>query len=160
MANKPLDAKEFEPEWLQQSLDRHLVWGLAFMIVLIVGFPVYYLREPSLRRDALAQQKLDYTASGGTRFAQNCSSCHGKNGAGGSTAPTLNSSQFLKDTSDGQVELLISGGVSGTSMTAWSQDFGGPLTAEQVRELVTYLRSLEPSAPSIADWRAGKKAAN
>jgi hypothetical protein len=44
-------------------------------------------------------------------------------------------------------------------MTAWSQDFGGPLTAEQIRQLVAYLRSLEPNAPSVPDWRTGAKAA-
>jgi hypothetical protein len=43
-------------------------------------------------------------------------------------------------------------------MTSWSQDYGGPLTDEQIRQLVTYLRSLEPNAPSIPDWRTGAKA--
>ncbi len=159
MATKPAGPKEFEPEWLQLSLERHLIWGLVFMILLIVAFPIYYLREPSLRSDAKAQQQVAYTASGGVRFSQNCSSCHGEGAAGGSTAPTLKSSQFLKNTSDRQMELLISGGVPGTSMTAWSQEFGGSLTSEQVVELVTFLRSLEPDVPSIPDWRNGKKAA-
>ncbi len=49
--------------------------------------------------------------------------------------------------------LLIAGGVSGTSMSPWSIDFGGPLTDEQIRQVITYLRSLEPNAPSIPDWR-------
>jgi hypothetical protein len=64
----------------------------------------------------------------------------------------------LTTTSDQQIELLITGGVSGSSMVAWSQDYGGSLTAEQIRMIGTYLRSLEAKAPSIPDWRNGAKA--
>ena len=54
--------------------------------------------------------------------------------------------------------MLVSGGVSGTEMPAWSLDYGGTFTAEQVREVVTYLRSLEAKAPSVPTWRQGTKA--
>ena len=54
------------------------------------------------------------------------------------------------------MRLLIAGGVSGTSMPAWSLDFGGPLTDEQIRQLVAYLRSLQSSAPDVPNWRQGK----
>ena len=40
-------------------------------------------------------------------------------------------------------------------MPAWSLDYGGTLTDEQVTQIVTYLRSLEPNAPSVPDWRSG-----
>ena len=43
-------------------------------------------------------------------------------------------------------------------MPAWSLDYGGTLTDEQVRQIVTYLRSLEPNAPSVPDWRTGTQA--
>jgi len=153
----PSGQRPFEPAWLQRSLDRHYSWGLAFMLVLIVGFPIYRLREPHLRSQAKAEQQTSYVTTGAALFAQNCASCHGARATGGS-APTLNSKQFLSATSDGQVALLVTGGVSGSSMSAWSLDFGGPLTDEQIRQLVTYLRSLEPQAPSIPDWRTGAKA--
>ena len=42
----------FEPEWLERSLNRYLAWGLVFMVLLIVGFVAYRVREPSLRKDA------------------------------------------------------------------------------------------------------------
>ena len=53
----------------------------------------------------------------------------------------------------------MSGGVSGTEMPAWGLDYGGTFTDEQVRQVVTYLRSLEPTAPSVPGWRQGDKAA-
>ena len=63
-----------------------------------------------------------------------------------------------KTIDDAQIELLITGGVTGSSMSAWSQDFGGSLTSEQIREIATFLRSLEAKAPSVPDWRTGAKA--
>lgn len=158
MAEKPPGPRLYEPDWLQRSLDRHLTWGLVFMAVLIVGFPIYRIRENGLRNDARREQHVNYVAGGSAIFDQNCSTCHGPHGSGGSTAPTLNSKQFLTTVADGQIQLIVSTGVPGSSMTAWIQDFGGPLTSEQITEVVTYLRSLEPAAPSIPDWRTGKKA--
>jgi len=149
------DPAAFEPRWLQRSLDRHYTWGLVFMVVLILGFVLYGIQEPSLRAQAARDQQRSYAQIGTGLFASNCATCHGRAGTGG-TAPTLNSKQFLTSTSDEQARLLISGGVSGTSMPAWSLDFGGPLTDEQIRQLVAYLRSLEPNAPSVPDWRQGK----
>lgn len=146
-----------EPEWLQRSLDRYLTWGLVFMVVLLVAFPLYRLREPTLRADAKAEQQQNYEKTGGELFSTNCASCHGKQATGG-TAPTLNSKQFLSTTTDNQIALIVTGGVSGSSMSAWSLDYGGSLTDEQIRQMVTYLRTLESKAPSIPDWRTGAKA--
>lgn len=148
----------YEPEWLERSLDRYYLWGLVFMAVLIVAFPLYYLREPGLRDDALREQQVTYTALGSDLFDQNCASCHGDAGSGGQTAPTLGSKEFLSTTTDEQMHLLVAGGISGTDMSAWGLEFGGALTDEQVTEIVTYLRSLEPDAPSVPDWRTGEPA--
>jgi mono/diheme cytochrome c family protein len=150
-------SQDFEPAWLQRSLDRYYTWGLVFMTVLIVGFPLYRLREPHLRSTALNEQHVSYVTTGAKLFALSCASCHGANGTGG-TAPTLNAKEFLAATSDAQIGLLVTGGVSGSSMSAWSLDYGGSLTDEQIRQLTTYLRSLEANAPSIPDWRKGAKA--
>ena len=150
--------KDFEPPWLERSLDRHYAWGLVFMVVLIVAFPIYRWREPHLRADAKVEQQTSYTKSGTVLFSQNCASCHGNEAKGGSTAPTLHSKQFLATTSDEQISMLIAGGVSGTSMSAWNLDFGGPLTEQQIAQITAYLRSLEADAPSIPDWRTSAKA--
>ena len=149
----------FEPEWLERSLNRYMAWGLVFMVVLLAGFVAYRVREPSLRRAATRAQTASYTTIGGQLFSANCAQCHGKNATGGGSAPTLNSTQFLKSTTDDQIFALVSGGVSGTEMPAWSLDYGGTFTDEQVREVITYLRSLEPHAPSVPTWRQGTKAA-
>jgi mono/diheme cytochrome c family protein len=68
----------------------------------------------------------------------------------------LNAKEFLKSTTDDQIHGLIAGGVPGTEMPAWSLAFGGTLTDEQIVQITTYLRSLEPKAPNVPNWRAGK----
>ena len=146
----------FEPAELERSLDRYLIAGLVFMVVLIVGFGAYRAREPTLRKDATAAQQVAYRDIGTKLFANNCSACHGKGAVGGS-APVLYAKEFLKTTSDSQIQSLIAGGVPGTDMPAWGIEFGGTLTDEQVRQLATYLRSLEPTAPSVPDWRSARK---
>ena len=114
--------------------------------------------SPACARKRRARETASYTTIGTQIFAASCAECHGKNAAGGGSAPTLNSKQFLKNTTDDQIFALVSGGVSGTAMPAWSLDYGGTFTAEQVRQVTTYLRSLEPKAPSIPAWRQGATA--
>ena len=144
----------FEPAELERSLDRYLLAGLVFMLVLVVGFAAYRVREPTLRKEAAAAQQTSYRDIGTQLFSTNCSSCHGKGAVGGS-APVLNAKEFLKNTTDDQMRALIAGGVPGTEMPAWSLAFAGTLTDEQIRQLTTYLRSLEPRAPSVPNFRAG-----
>src|SRR4029453_719022 len=111
----PRDAPKpalFESAWLQRSLDRHYTWGLVFMVVLILGFVIYGIQEPTPRARAAREQQATYAHLGEGLFANNCASCHGRAATGGS-APTLNSKQFLTSTSDEQAPLLIPGGVPG-----------------------------------------------
>jgi mono/diheme cytochrome c family protein len=144
----------FEPAALERSLDRYLISGLVFMVVLIAGFVAYRVREPTLRAHATAAQRSSYQNIGTELFATNCSACHGKGAVGGS-APVLNAKEFLKSTTDNQIEGLVAGGVPGTGMPAWSLAFGGTFTDEQIVQITTYLRSLEPKAPSVPNWRSG-----
>ncbi|MBT8211747.1 MAG: hypothetical protein KJN71_01245, partial [Acidimicrobiia bacterium] len=55
--------------------------------------------------------------------------------------------------SDDQTSLLISVGVPGSQMSAYSLDYGGPMTSEQIKAITTFLRSWEEDAPDRPDWR-------
>ena len=154
----PHEEREMDPAWLRRSLDRHYAWGLAFMSVLIVAYPLYLWREPHVRADALVAQVQSSTSEGRDLFANRCATCHGDNASGGQTAPTLNSKQFLEAAPDPVIRNIVSAGIPGTAMPTWSIDFGGALTQQQIDAVVSYLRSLEPKAPSIPNWRQAAQA--
>jgi mono/diheme cytochrome c family protein len=138
---------------LERSTDKWMVWGLVFMLVMIVGFVVYIFLEPAGRADALEAHETTLTAMGSELYELNCVSCHGADGEGG-IGPALNSQEFLTSADDTQIRTLISVGIPGSLMSAYALEFGGPLTAEEIDGLATYLRSWEEDAPENPDWRA------
>lgn len=140
-----------DPE-LDESTDRLMMWGVVLLIVFVAAFPLYLLYEPGAREEAREIQLNSLIEEGSSVWEFSCASCHGLDGEGAS-APALNSTQFLQSSSDDQTRLLISVGVPGSAMGAYSQDHGGPLTSEQIRAVTAYLRSWEADAPDVPDWR-------
>jgi mono/diheme cytochrome c family protein len=138
---------------LEESTNKVMTWGVGLMVLMALVFPLYRWVEPSNRDTARAEQLQSLTEEGNQIWNVNCSSCHGLNGEG-NIGPALNSKQFLQTATDEQASLLISVGVPGSQMSAYSQDHGGPLTSEQIKAVVTFIRSWEPTAPDRPDWRA------
>ena len=139
-------------ESLEESTNRLMVVGAGLMVVMALVFPLYRWVEPT-NREAAREEQIDSLASTGeSLWGFNCSSCHGMDGEGG-IGPALNSQQFLQSANDEQTELIIAVGIPGTAMSAYSQDFAGPLTSEQIKALRIYIRSWEPDAPDVPDWR-------
>jgi mono/diheme cytochrome c family protein len=143
---------------LERGLDRQLVLGLLFGALLFAGFPLYAIREPKRLATARAAQHAQYLTLGTEQYALHCAGCHGEGARGGGAAPTLAAREFLSSVSDQQMRWLIAGGQPGTAMSAYHIDLGGPFTDQHVDEVVVYLRSLEPAAPSVPGWRAGAQA--
>jgi mono/diheme cytochrome c family protein len=137
---------------LERSTNKWMVWGLVFMALMILIFPLYLWYEPSSRAEALEAHQESLAAQGGDMYVFNCASCHGPDGEGG-IGPALNSQQFLASTVDEQIDALIAVGIPGSLMSAYSLDFGGPLTSEQIDALTAYLRSWEEDAPDNPNWR-------
>ncbi len=137
---------------LEKATNRWMWWGLAIMVVMVAIFPLYRVYEPSARAEARDLQLASLVEQGGAIYSLNCASCHGQNGEGG-LGPALNSQQFLTSAVDQQVSALIAVGVPGSQMGAYSLDFGGPLTSEQIEAITAYLRAWEEGAPDMPDWR-------
>ena len=140
-----------DPE-LDHSTNRVMAFGVVLMLALLAAFPLYLSYEPSAREDSRETQVASLVEEGDSIWEFNCSTCHGEQGEG-VTAPALNSEQFLVSASDEQTQLLVSVGVPGTPMSAYSQDFAGPLTSEQIKAVATFMRSWEEDAPDVPDWR-------
>jgi cytochrome c oxidase cbb3-type subunit III len=95
-------------------------------------------------------------------FDQHCSSCHGVDAVGGRgtgvmfsrphdlpiVPPALNNSGFLASTTDAMIHTIIEQGRSNTPMPA-ARSLG--ISAQQIDDIVRYIRSLQP--PQIPDTR-------
>jgi mono/diheme cytochrome c family protein len=87
-------------------------------------------------------------ARGGQLYSANCSQCHGPDGQGrGMRVPSLNVKGFLEKTNDGALEQIITLGVPGTQMPAW----GDRMTKQDIQAVVGFIRSWEPTAPTMAE---------
>lgn len=142
-------------EELEQSTNRVMAVGAVLLLAMALVFPLYRLFEPSSRTAAREAQLQSLAESGETLWGFNCASCHGLSGEGG-VGPALNSQQFMQAATDEQISQLIAVGVPGSQMSAYSQDFAGPLTSEQIKALTIYIRSWEEDAPDVPDWREGQ----
>ncbi len=147
-------AYEYDEE-LEQSTNRVMVIGAVLLVAMALVFPLYRWFEPSNRESARQEQLDSLAETGETLWGFNCASCHGLSGEGG-LGPALNSTQFLQSATDQQTEVLISVGVPGSQMGAYSQDYAGPLTSEQIKALAVYIRSWEEDAPDNPNWRDGQ----
>jgi mono/diheme cytochrome c family protein len=140
-----------DPE-VVRSTRRWQTIGTFVLFLLVLAFPLYRATDGTRRDMALASQNRALMSQGHALWGTNCASCHGTTGEGGS-APALNSQQFLTSVNDDQIRGIIAGGIPGTPMPSWLNDYGGPLTEEQIAALVTYVRSWEKDAPSVPNWR-------
>jgi len=144
-------AYETDPE-LEASTNRIMGYGAVLLVAMAAVFPLYRWTEPTNREEARIENELSLAQTGEGLWNLTCSACHGTAGEGVS-APALNSKQFLQSAGNEQIETFIAVGVPGTQMAAYSQDFAGPLTSEQIRAITVFLRTWEEDAPDREDWR-------
>ena len=136
---------------MKENLENYtklILAGLVLTLIVIGALLVYSLAETNRLALAAEEHTLERVARGGEFYQAQCVSCHGVQGEGGS-GPALNNRTVLKNTLDNVFFSVIRSGVPGTQMPAWSVDFGGPLTDEDVRDVVAYLRAWEATAPEI-----------
>src|SRR4029078_12666080 len=95
-------------------------------------------------------------AAGATLFQQRCASCHNVEGR----APSLATGVVAHGSEDAQIAQTIRAGVPGTQMPPFPA-----LSADEIRQLVTYIRSLSAGSANLtpkrtADRTAGPAAAH
>jgi cbb3-type cytochrome c oxidase subunit III len=132
----------------KENYNSIVIFGLALSLLIFFGFAAYLFLEDTRVAEAaddLAEERLNH---GREIYNEQCASCHGQNGEGG-IGTALNDKNLLQNTPDDIFFSLIRSGVPSTEMPAWSVDFGGPLTDEDIRSTVAYIRSWEPTAPEL-----------
>jgi mono/diheme cytochrome c family protein len=157
----------FDDEALEgPRLTRALSTGLVLLAVTSIGLPLYWLAEPGRQDGAVATFDQTFVNRGARLFAPtadggyNCAGCHGAGGVGGQAppytltksdgsfvaavtwrAPALNT--VLLRFSEEEVRQILIYGRPGSPMPAWGVAGGGPLTTQQIDELIAYLGSIQ-----------------
>ncbi|HEY8491596.1 MAG TPA: cupredoxin domain-containing protein [Dehalococcoidia bacterium] len=117
--------------------------ALVFLLVVLTG--AYAVVDP-IRAERQEEFQLDQSIERGSKlFANNCRSCHGNSGRGVLEGPQfpgapLNNEDLrdpnrLEETQDRLFQTIACGRYA-TLMPPWSQEHGGPLNDEQIRQLV------------------------
>lgn len=86
--------------------------------------------------------------AGAVLYQANCVVCHGEKGEGRIGANL--SRVFSSIRPDLLTQSVIAKGVEGSAMPAWSQDNGGPLTNDQIRDIVAYILTWVPAPGVVA----------
>lgn len=132
----------------KEDFTRMLFMGLAFTALIVLAMGVYAVLESPRIAEASDESNKEAVRAGQIIYTAQCATCHGAHGEGGVGLP-LNSQALLKNTSDSILFSIIRSGVPTTQMPAWSVDYGGPLTDQDIRHVVAFIRAWEPEAPLI-----------
>lgn len=83
-------------------------------------------------------------SQGAVVYQANCVMCHGEAGRGRFGSPLAKSWPGVEPAV--YVHNVVREGIAGTTMPPWSDEQGGPLSAEQVEDVSAYVLSLAPAA--------------
>lgn len=160
-----LDDEELEG----RKLNMALFSAAGILAIIAVALPVYWLAEPGRQQGAVDSFDETFVERGQALYEEGaqCVNCHAGGGVGGVanfiigdqngqfvaqvnwTAPALNN--VLYRYSEEEVAYVLNWGRPGTPMAAWGAPGGGPLTTQQIDELIAYLWSVQISQDDMRD---------
>jgi mono/diheme cytochrome c family protein len=162
-----MDDEELETK----KLDRTLGLGLVVLAVIGITLPLYWLAEPGRQTDAVGTFDESFVKRGEALYnvGANCAACHGPKGVGGVASYTLTSptGEFVASVSwkapaldtvmyrypFDEVKSILIYGRAYSPMPAWGAQGGGPLTDQQLDNIITYLYSIQLPAEEAAKAR-------
>ena len=140
-------------------LDKALGWSFVLIAATALVLPLYWLMEPARQENAARGWVGRFESRGSNSYEEACSGCHGPNGVGGVASFTLSDAdgQFvaqgqwkapaltsvLSRFDESEVTHILNYGRPGSPMPAWGLPGGGPMTEQQIHQLVVYLRSIQ-----------------
>ncbi len=159
------------------KLDQSLFFGLGLLVLVSVALPFYWIAEPGRQEGAVLEFDRIARVRGEASYAASCTACHGAGGGAGQASVTLTDDNgayvaqvnwaapalttVLSRYTEDEVKFVLNYGRNGV-MPAWGGPGGGPLTEQQIDNLVVYLRSVqlppEEVVTAVDDGvRAGKR---
>ena len=143
------------------KLDKSLSFALVCLGLIALALPFYWLAEPGRQDGAEEAWRVKFESRGSDLYLQGaqCVNCHASGGVGGGApyvlqdadgqfignatwvAPALNN--VLHRYSVEEVTYILNYGRPGSPMAAWGTPGGGPLTEQQVNEIILYIDSFQ-----------------
>lgn len=144
-----------------RQLNTALYSAAGLLAVIAIALPLYWLGEPGRQEGAAESYQEIFVERGQALYetGAQCVNCHAGGGVGGVAnfiindqngqyvaqvnwiAPALNN--LLYRYSEDEVRYILNYGRPGTPMAAWGGPGGGPLTTQQVDELIAYMWTLQ-----------------
>ena len=149
-----------------KKLDLALGSSLVLLTIVAVTLPLYWLGEPGRHEGRDLDTWRIFTNRGEDIYIEGaqCVTCHGAEGTGGvvNTAITSESGEFVAQVNwkapalntlmsrhtEDEILHVLNFGRNGV-MPAWGGGGGGPLTDQQLEEVIFYLRSVQISEEQI-----------
>lgn len=162
----------YDDEELETTrLDRSLLFALGMLALIAVGLPFYWLREPARQENAENGFNQRSVSRGEELYDEQCAQCHGPGGVGGVREVTLTEEDgsylstvqwkapaltaLLSRFEESEVLKILNFGRNGV-MPAFGSAGGGPLTDQQLDDLIHYLREIQlPEEELRADVERG-----
>jgi cytochrome c oxidase cbb3-type subunit III len=133
------------------QLSRWLSSGFFAIVFLLVVSGTISAQEKNPFAGDVKAAKL-----GESQFRINCAFCHGLGARGGGRGPDLTRTQKKHGSTDEELYRTINEGVPGTAMPAnGTTGQGVGMTAEEVWEVITYVRSVEKKAIVVGNAAKG-----
>jgi cytochrome c553 len=158
------DDEELEGKKLNMAL-----FSAAGLLALIgVALPLYWLAEPGRQEGAVEVFQETFVERGRELYevGAQCVACHGGEGSGGVATYIINdqNGQFVDQVSwaapalnnvlyrysEEGVRYILNYGRPGSPMAAWGGPGGGPLTTQQIDNLIDYLWSVQKDPVAVA----------
>lgn len=150
----------FDDEQLEtKKLDLSLAFGVGTLAIIALALPLYWLGEPGRHEGFVEKVDAAWVSRGGEQYEALCAQCHGANGVGGAAAYTVLDEQgrFVTSVSwaapaldsifyrfsEEEITYVLNYGRPQSPMPAWGGPGGGPLTSQQLEELITWLGTIQ-----------------
>jgi cytochrome c oxidase cbb3-type subunit 3 len=134
-----------------RSASRVLLLAGLLSISSSFSFTAPVAAQSGTERVAVSQTDAKTLAQGATLFRQECVFCHGVGARGGMRGPDLSTGSWAHGGTDADLTATIIDGVPGTAMPPHK------LTAEEVRQIIAYLRSVQqPVVQTTGDASRGE----
>jgi mono/diheme cytochrome c family protein len=152
-----------------RKLNTALFSAAGLLAIIGVALPLYWLGEPGRQEGAADNYEEIFVERGQALYetGAQCVNCHAGGGVGGVanfiindqngqfvaqvnwTAPALNNLMYRY--SEDEVRYVLNFGRPGTPMAAWGAPGGGPLTTQQIDELIAYIWTLQLTPQEMRD---------